>query len=159
MKADILRLAAASTGDYALWTGDRSQSYTASGLGIGLAEAFLSADRPHQRGTGDSSARGLVDPTNPQLLLQEAQYRYRAGEQEESRRMLEPWLRQNRGPALAVLLYHGLSATTNDPMLAARIHMPVTVFEEHMARCSRPDTRRLALRRYRLGWPGQANYP
>ena len=36
------------------------------------------------------------------------------------------------GPVLAVLLYHGLSATTNDPMLATRIHVPVTVFEEHM---------------------------
>ena len=65
-------------------------------------------------------------------MLREAQYRYKAGEREESRQMLEQWLQQNRGPALPVLLYHGLSATTNDPMLAARIHAPVTVFEEHM---------------------------
>ena len=48
-----------------------------------------------------------MDPTDPQLLLQEAQCRYKAGEREESRQMLEQWLQQNRGSALTVLLYHG----------------------------------------------------
>ena len=98
---------------------------------IGLSGALLSAGQPTSAVRAIRFARA-VDPTNPQLCLQEAQYRYKAGEREESRRMLEQWLQQNHGPALAVLLYHGLSVTTNDPMLAARIHVPVTVFEEHM---------------------------
>ena len=98
---------------------------------VNLARAQMKALQVEQALESIKCARA-IDPTNPQLWLQEAQYRYQAGEREESRQMLERWLQQNRGPALAVLLYHGLSVTTNDPMLAARIHLPVTVFEEHM---------------------------
>ena len=98
---------------------------------IGLSGALLSAGQSTSAVQAIRCAR-VMDPTNPQLLLQEAQCRYKAGEREESRQMLEQWLQQNDGPVLAVLLYHGLSATTNDPMLATRIHVPVTVFEEHM---------------------------
>ena len=67
---------------------------------IGLAETLLSADRATNAVQAIPKDTDHNNPTNPQLLLREAQYRYKVGEREESRQMLEQWLQQNRGPAL-----------------------------------------------------------
>jgi peptidoglycan/xylan/chitin deacetylase (PgdA/CDA1 family) len=87
-------------------------------MGLGDAERALDAVR---------RAREL-DPADASLVLREAQFLYDAGRREESRRLLEGWLDVNRGPVLAILLYHGLAADERDPMLASRIHLPTRVF-------------------------------
>jgi tetratricopeptide (TPR) repeat protein/peptidoglycan/xylan/chitin deacetylase (PgdA/CDA1 family) len=73
-----------------------------------------------------------LNPTDPYWLLKEAHFLYQAGERKEAKKLILGWLKENKGPSLPVLLYHGLSPFDRDPILAYNVHHKVSIFEDHM---------------------------
>ncbi len=74
-----------------------------------------------------------VDPTNPFLMLREAELLYLTDQREKARAMLTAWLQEKGdGPVLPVALYHGLTPYDRDGMLAHQQHHRASVFDEHM---------------------------
>ncbi|MCE9615550.1 MAG: tetratricopeptide repeat protein [Lentisphaerae bacterium] len=96
-----------------------------------LAGAEEEAGHPAASLAAIRTARAL-DPTDPYLMLEESQARYAVGQRDASRAMLERWLADNPDPALPVLVYHGLTRRTDDPLLASRVHMTTAAFESQM---------------------------
>ena len=72
------------------------------------------------------------DPTDPALTIEHARLLYAVGRRKESRRILLRFLAEHERVFLPTLLYHGLTPFTDDPMLAAPIHLTVGRFEEHI---------------------------
>lgn len=91
----------------------------------------------HASGRGRSAleaareARGL-DPSNPDLLIEHSRLLRDNGEARAARELLAGWLASNREEVLPVLLYHGLAARGDDPMLASPVHLPVAAFRAQM---------------------------
>lgn len=74
-----------------------------------------------------------LDPTNPYVLLQQANFLYAADKRGEAKRLVDQWLEKNRkSQVLPVLLYHGLTPFEKDPLLAYSYHMSVSNFEDQM---------------------------
>jgi tetratricopeptide (TPR) repeat protein len=95
------------------------------------AEALRTDGQPQRALAAMIEARSL-DPNNPELLIGHSRIMYEAGQEEASRTMLTRWLDSNEEKVLPVLLYHGLAARDDDPMLAALVHIPVAAFRGHM---------------------------
>lgn len=95
------------------------------------------ADLHHTRGRYTDALRLVervrrLDPQDPYLLLTHARYLYAQGRIMESNRLLTDWLSENRGPVLLALVYHGLTTSTDDPLLASPVHLTTEVFEDHV---------------------------
>lgn len=95
------------------------------------AEALDAQGRGREALAAMEKARAL-DPTDPYLLIAYSRLLYEDGRENAGRAVLEGWLNARREETLPVLLYHGLALRAKDPMLAAPVHIPATVFREHM---------------------------
>lgn len=73
-----------------------------------------------------------VDPTNPYLRLRQADLLAVAGDDVQARELLTTWLAANSGPALPILLYHGLTPLGRDPLLMSPVHMTAAGFEDQI---------------------------
>src|SRR5207244_610571 len=49
-----------------------------------------------------------------------------------AQKMIRGWVKKNKGPVVPVLLYHGLTPFSRDPLLAYNVHMTVAAFEDQM---------------------------
>ncbi|MDD5656897.1 MAG: tetratricopeptide repeat protein [Elusimicrobia bacterium] len=97
-----------------------------------LAQIAAAAGRP--RLALEHAARALaLDPTEPSLILAFARRLRQAGQRRRAGALLEDWVERNQGSAaLPILLYHGLTASANDPLLAYDYHYRTEVFADHM---------------------------
>jgi tetratricopeptide (TPR) repeat protein/peptidoglycan/xylan/chitin deacetylase (PgdA/CDA1 family) len=98
---------------------------------LALADAMLDSGDPEQASSAIHKLR-LEAPHDAYLLLREADYQYAGGHLKESAALLEGWLATNRGPALPVLRYRGLTTSAQDPRLAQRDNQTVETFADHM---------------------------
>lgn len=73
-----------------------------------------------------------IDPTNPYLRLRQADLLAAAGDEVQARELLTTWLAANSGPALPVLLYHGLTPLGRDPLLMSPVHLTAAAFQDQM---------------------------
>ena len=98
---------------------------------VGLADTYINLSQPKKALEVFRQARQL-DPTNSTLLLRMAQTFYDAREIDASRKMLTDWVGQQSDPVLPVLLYHGLTPFSRDPLLAYNVHTTTAAFEDQM---------------------------
>jgi len=74
-----------------------------------------------------------LDPTNPRSVLTVAQYYEWAGQSREAKKVLLHWVHKNQNsPVLPIVLYHGLTPFSDDPLLAAPYHYTIMTFDDHM---------------------------
>lgn len=97
----------------------------------GISEAHVAMKRPRRALESIRKAR-KIDPTNPSLILREAQYLFDAGERPASRSLLTDFVNTQDDTMLPILLYHGLTPMIRDTLLAYHVHMTRNAFEDQM---------------------------
>jgi len=127
---------------YFLSKGDAKESARLSRLAIKTTPDFFSA----WGGVSDSlelssqpvkalaahAAELALDPTDTTLIIDQARLLYSAGRHKESRDAVLRFLAGNEKVFLPILLFHGLTPFSDDPMLAAPIHLTTDRFDEHI---------------------------
>ncbi len=96
-----------------------------------LADAYNVMQNPREALANIRKARA-IDPTDPYLEIWEARYRYDVGDVDGSTRQLNKILAETKKPLLPAVLYHGVSAIPQDPLLAYSVHTTTAAFEDHM---------------------------
>lgn len=96
-----------------------------------LAGALHASGRPREALAASAEARAL-DPRDPFLLIEHSRLLHENGEAKAARELLAGWLASNREEVLPILLYHGLAARADDPMLASPVHIGAEAFRSQM---------------------------
>jgi tetratricopeptide (TPR) repeat protein len=97
-----------------------------------IARNYLDLSNPEKAFRYMEKALELL-PDDPETVRDYAWMLYEAGEKQKARSVLLTWTEQNEGmPIMPVLLYHGLTSTDAAPMLAHRIHLTITSFDNQM---------------------------
>ncbi len=98
----------------------------------GLANSEFARNNPDVALKSFKKALAL-DPTDPYLIILYAHYLAEAGFRKKSQVMLKNWLKENKvRVTIPILLYHGLTPFSRDPLLAYPVHVKVSVFEDHI---------------------------
>ena len=96
-----------------------------------LAEALYAAGRTRPALDAMATARELY-PTDVPLLIAQSRFLDETGSPEAGQALLTRWLESNDETVLPVLLYHGLAARDDDPMLASPVHITTAAFRGQM---------------------------
>jgi len=100
-----------------------------------------------------------LDPTDPYLLLRKSQYLYEKGDTLQSTDGLRQWLKAHPEPGVPVLLYHGLTPTDGDPILANPLNRSVAVFEDHLRALQNAGFKSVTARQVNAWLHGQGQLP
>ncbi len=79
-----------------------------------------------------------LDPTNPYILLREAQVLFSVDRRKAAKKLLTKWIADNgQSQVLPILLYHGVTANKRDGLLAHSQHHSVSMLDSHFSALKR----------------------